>query len=88
MPIPLGVVTSTAQFFGSYTVNLSFDRLTFGCYEDEEEGFEFEELTLPTSEDNWYEDQGDASALDSSPDSCLLSPLALLWMRVPPLPQW
>ena len=52
---------------------MSFDRPTFGGYEDKEEGYGLEELSLPDSEVNWYEDLGDASGLDISPDSGVLN---------------
>ena len=41
----------------------------------EEEGYGFEDIAPSVSEDNWYEDLGDASDLDTSPHSGLLSPL-------------
>ena len=60
---------------GSDTIPLSFDRPTFGGYEDEREGYGFENIVPPIPENNWYEDLGNASGLDTSLDSGLLSPL-------------
>ena len=59
----------------------------FSGDEDEEEGYGLADISYPVPKDNWYENLGYASGMDTSLDSSLLSGLALLRRRVP-LSQW
>ena len=67
---PFGINTSAGWAFGVDMVPLSLDMTDLGGFG--EEGYGFDKHSQPISEHNRYEDLGDASVLDISPDSGLL----------------
>ena len=72
MAIPLGVVPRATLALGVGHCPLLVDRPS--CNDDNGDGDGFDDVIQPDHQDNWYEDLGEASGLDTSPDSGHLTP--------------